>query len=44
VSDDQLVSIDLCTAEESGLFSHRRDGRTGRHGLVLVSHELVSQS
>ena len=42
VSDDQLVSIDLCTAEESGLFSHRRDGRTGRHGLVLVSHELVS--
>lgn len=38
VADDRISSVDLCTAEDPRLFSHRRDGRTGRHGLVMVSH------
>lgn len=37
LADDQVVSIDRCTAEDPALFSHRRDGRTGRNGMVMVS-------
>lgn len=25
-----------CTAEDPALYSHRRDGRTGRHGMIVV--------
>lgn len=33
---DAITSLDACTAESPALFSHRRDGVTGRQGLVLV--------
>lgn len=32
-----VTDVDRCTAEDPALFSHRRDGRTGRQGLLLVS-------
>lgn len=32
-----VTDVDRCTAEEPALFSHRRDGLTGRQGLILVS-------
>lgn len=32
-----ITDVDRCTAEDPGLFSHRRDGLTGRQGLILVS-------
>lgn len=32
-----VTAVDRCTAEDPGLFSHRRDGLTGRQGLILVS-------
>jgi YfiH family protein len=31
-----VTSIDLCTVEEADLFSYRRDGRTGRQGIVVA--------
>jgi len=38
--DHQLLSavqvVGGCTAEDPDLFSYRRDGRTGRHGIVAV--------
>lgn len=32
-----VTDVARCTAEDPGLFSHRRDGLTGRQGLILVS-------
>lgn len=32
----EVMVVEGCTAEEAGLFSHRRDGRTGRHGMIVV--------
>lgn len=38
------VSIDpRCTMEDAGLFSYRRDGTTGRHGLMAVMTEVEEQ-
>lgn len=31
-----VTSVDACTAEQPDFFSHRRDGVTGRQGIVLV--------
>lgn len=31
-----VTSVDICTVEDARLFSHRRDGVTGRQGIVLV--------
>lgn len=36
ISPAAVTSIDRCTAEDPGLFSHRRDGRTGRQGMVIM--------
>jgi YfiH family protein len=41
VKADQVVSLNRCTAEDPALFSYRRDGRTGRHGLVMVSQGSI---
>lgn len=35
LASESVVSIDRCTAEDPELFSHRRDGVTGRQGLVI---------
>ena len=37
VPGDQVIDTGLCTFEDRALFSYRREGRTGRHGLVMVS-------
>ena len=34
--DVRFSSIQRCTYEDSSLFSYRRDGRTGRHGMIVV--------
>ena len=34
--DVNFSSINRCTYEEAALFSYRRDGRTGRHGMIVV--------
>lgn len=31
-----VTSLPGCTVEDADLFSHRRDGRTGRHGMIVV--------
>lgn len=31
-----VTSVDVCTVEDARLFSYRRDGVTGRQGIVLV--------
>jgi YfiH family protein len=37
VSSGNVVSADVCTAEETGSFySYRAEGRTGRHGALAV--------
>ena len=36
VDPSRIHRVAGCTAEDSTWFSFRRDGRTGRHGLVLV--------
>jgi hypothetical protein len=33
---DDLHDVDVCTAASPDHFSHRRDGRTGRQGVVVV--------
>lgn len=35
IPGSQITSVALCTAEEPDLFSFRRDGRTGRQGIVV---------
>ncbi len=32
----QVTTVGGCTAEDPGLYSHRRDGITGRHGAAVV--------
>lgn len=39
VSADLVLSVGGCTFEDPELFSYRRDGRTGRHGMVVVRSE-----
>lgn len=34
--DVEVTSVEACTAEHSDLYSHRRDGRTGRHGMIVA--------
>lgn len=34
--DVTFSSIQRCTYEDPSLFSYRRDGRTGRHGMIVV--------
>lgn len=36
VPDDAVLLVGGCTAEHDDLFSHRRDGITGRQGMVIV--------
>lgn len=36
VPDSAIVSVGSCTAEDARLFSHRRDGVTGRQGMGIV--------
>jgi len=36
VPGSQITSVALCTVEEPDLFSFRRDGRTGRQGIVVT--------
>lgn len=36
VSASAITSIGRCTVEEDDLFSYRRDGRTGRQGIVVT--------
>ena len=38
----QVVRVDRCTLEDPALFSHRRDGVTGRHAGVIVCEPGVS--
>ena len=36
---DEEVRVEVlagCTAQDPALYSHRRDGRTGRHGMIVV--------
>jgi hypothetical protein len=33
---DDVDDVDVCTSASPDHFSHRRDGTTGRQGLVLV--------
>lgn len=36
---DEGVRVEVlagCTAQDPALYSHRRDGRTGRHGMIVV--------
>lgn len=34
--DVQFSSVDRCTFEDASLFSYRRDGRTGRQGMMIA--------
>lgn len=34
--DVEVELLDGCTAQDPSLFSYRRDGRTGRHGMIVV--------
>lgn len=36
VSDEDVEVLDLCTFESDDHYSYRRDGRTGRHGVVVT--------
>lgn len=38
-----VTSLDACTAEDPAFFSHRRDGVTGRQGMVVVRHRSGGQ-
>jgi YfiH family protein len=41
VSQDAILDAGGCTVEDLGLFSYRRDGRTGRQGMVVCTRDLA---
>ena len=37
VLPEVIVTVGSCTVEDSGLFSYRRDGQTGRQGVGICT-------